>query len=63
MADLLGRMTLEEQAAKLVCLWDQKPQTGAPTGHSADRGGLSLDKARVALRHGIGQIARTCAPL
>lgn len=57
-ADLLGRMTLEEKVAQLVCLWDQKPQTGPPNGNSADRGGLSIEKAQAVLKNGIGQIAR-----
>jgi beta-glucosidase len=56
--DLLSRMTLEEKVAQLVCLWDQKPQTGPPNGNARDRGGLSVEKARTALKNGIGQIAR-----
>ncbi|MBO0720369.1 MAG: glycoside hydrolase family 3 C-terminal domain-containing protein [Blastocatellia bacterium] len=57
-ADLLGRMTLEEKVAQLVCLWAQKPQVGPQTDYSKDRGELSLEQARVILKNGIGQISR-----
>ena len=57
-ADLLSRMTLEEKAAQLVCLWAERPQVGAQTDFSADRGDLSPERARAVMRHGIGQIAR-----
>lgn len=56
--DLLGRMTLEEKVAQLVCLWDRKPQVGPPNGSSADRGAFSAEKAREVMKNGIGQIAR-----
>jgi len=57
-ADLLGRMTLEEKVAQLICLWDGNPQAGPVNGHTGDRGELSFEKARVALKDGIGQIGR-----
>ncbi|MBO0799869.1 MAG: beta-glucosidase, partial [Blastocatellia bacterium] len=57
-ADLLGRMTLEEKVAQLVCLWAEKPQVGPQTDYSKDRGELSLEKARVVMKNGIGQISR-----
>jgi len=57
--DLLGRMTLEEKAAQLTCLWEQKPQAGAGAGGSAgDRGDFSAEKARRVMPHGVGQLAR-----
>lgn len=57
-ADLLGRMTLDEKVAQLVCLWGERPQVKPQTDFSVDRGELSLEKARVILKNGIGQIAR-----
>ncbi len=57
-SDLLGRMTLEEKVAQLVCLWADRPQVGPQTDFSKDRGDLSLEKARVVMEHGIGQISR-----
>jgi beta-glucosidase len=57
-ADLLGRMTLEEKVAQLVCLWAERPEAGAPNGFSADRGDFSPEKARLVMKDGIGQIAR-----
>src|SRR5919202_4542035 len=56
-ADLLGRMTLEEKAAQLVCLWAGRPQV-KPQGFSTDRGDFSPEKAREVLKDGVGQIAR-----
>jgi beta-glucosidase len=56
-ADLLGRMTLEEKVAQLVCLWTQKPQVG-PTNFATDRGDFAPEKARVVMKNGIGQISR-----
>lgn len=58
--DLLGRMTLEEKAAQLICVWNTKPQKidtkdAAPR---TDRGDFSPEKAKVLIPHGIGQIAR-----
>jgi beta-glucosidase len=57
-ADLLGRMTLEEKVAQLVCLWAGRPQVKPQTDFSTDRGDFSPEKASVVLKNGIGQIAR-----
>jgi len=57
-ADLLGRMTLEEKVAQLTCLWTTRPQMGPQTDFSTDRGDFSPDKARLVMKYGIGQIAR-----
>ena len=57
-ADLLGRMTLEEKVAQLTALWAQKPQVGPPGDFSTDRGDFSPEKARVVMKHGIGQLSR-----
>ena len=57
-ADLLGRMTLEEKVAQLVCLWGARPQVGPQTDFSADRGDFSPQQASAVMKHGIGQIAR-----
>ena len=57
-ADLLGRMTLEEKVAQLVCLWTGRPQVGPQTDFSTDRGDFSPEKAREVMKYGIGQIAR-----
>ncbi|WDR06062.1 hypothetical protein PSQ90_00950 [Devosia rhodophyticola] len=51
-SDLIGRMTLEEKAAQLCCLWERKPEFLDDTGEFAP------DKAVNALQHGIGQISR-----
>lgn len=56
--DLLGRMTLDEKVAQLVCLWINKPQVGAPSGSMPDRGDFSPEKAAVVMKNGIGQIGR-----
>jgi beta-glucosidase len=57
-ADLLARMTLEEKAAQLVCLWGRRPQVGPQTDFSTDRGDFSPEQARQVMPHGVGQIAR-----
>jgi beta-glucosidase len=57
-ADLLGRMTLEEKVAQLVCLWGERPQVKPQTDFSTDRGDFSPEKARAVMKNGIGQIAR-----
>src|SRR5688500_15135473 len=57
-ADLLGRMTLEEKVAQLVCLWEGRPVTAAPSGSSKYSGDFSPEKARQVLKDGMGQIAR-----
>ena len=56
--DLLGRMTLEEKVAQLVCLWGARPQVGPQTDFSMDRGDFSAERAREVMKNGIGQIAR-----
>jgi beta-glucosidase len=57
-ADLLGRMTLEEKVAQLVCLWAERPQAKPQTDFSTDRGDFSPEKARAVMKDGVGQIAR-----
>lgn len=57
-ADLLGRMTVEEKVAQLECLWIKKPQQKPGNGSMPDRGDFSPDEAAVVMKHGIGQIAR-----
>ena len=57
-ADLLGRMTLEEKVTQLTALWVQKPQVGPQTDFSTDRGDFSPEKARAVMPHGIGQLSR-----
>jgi len=53
--DLLSRMTLEEKAAQMMCVWQQKAQTLVDA-----EGNFDLEKARSAFRegHGIGQVGR-----
>jgi beta-glucosidase len=53
--DLLSRMTLEEKAAQMLCIWQKKPQTLV----TAD-GDFDLAKARQAFKngHGLGQVGR-----
>jgi beta-glucosidase len=59
-ADLVGRMTLEEKVAQLSCLWVKKPQQVDEPGNFSfpDRGEFSPEKAALVLKDGIGQIAR-----
>ena len=53
--DLLSRMTLEEKAAQMLCIWMQKTQTLV----DAD-GNFDLEKAKTAFKkgHGLGQVGR-----
>jgi beta-glucosidase len=53
--DLLSRMTLEEKAAQMLCIWQQKAQTLV----DAD-GNFDEEKAKVAFRgrRGLGQVGR-----
>ncbi len=53
--DLLGRMTLEEKAAQMLCVW----QTKAEMLVDAD-GNFDLRKAKAAFKqgHGLGQVGR-----
>jgi beta-xylosidase len=53
--DLLGRMTLEEKVAQMLCIWQQKPQ--ALVDEKGD-----FDEPRAKIRfpdgHGLGQVGR-----
>jgi beta-glucosidase len=50
--DLLGRMTLEEKAAQLITIWEQKDKI------QADDGTFSPAEASQKFPHGLGQLAR-----
>lgn len=54
-ADLLARMTLEEKAAQMTCVWQQKAETLVDA-----YGVFDLEKARRSFTHGhgIGQVGR-----
>lgn len=54
-ADLLRQMTLEEKAAQMMCVWQQKATTLVDAN-----GAFDPDKARAAFAHGngIGQVGR-----
>ncbi|HEV2130565.1 MAG TPA: hypothetical protein VGR27_05660, partial [Longimicrobiaceae bacterium] len=53
--DLLSRMTLQEKAAQMMCVWQQKAETLVDAHGNFDR-----EKARRAFRegHGLGQVGR-----
>ncbi|MGH9888007.1 MAG: glycoside hydrolase family 3 protein, partial [bacterium] len=51
-ADLLGRMDLDEKVAQLTALWLRKDQI------TDDKGLFSPEKAAKAIPHGLGQLAR-----
>ena len=53
--DLLSRMTLEEKAAQMLCIWQQKPQTLVDA-----EGNFDEQKAKAAFsdRRGLGQVGR-----
>ncbi len=53
--DLLARMTLEEKAAQMMCVWLEKAQKLVD-----GRGNFDLNKAKAAFKkgHGIGQVGR-----
>src|SRR5580658_4340397 len=53
--DLLSRMTLEEKAAQMMCIWQQKAETMVDAG-----GNFDLAKAKKAFRNGrgLGQVGR-----
>jgi beta-glucosidase len=53
--DLLSRMTLEEKAAQMVCIWRERPNTMLD-----DDGNFDLKKAKAAFKkgNGIGQVSR-----
>src|SRR5215468_4498461 len=54
-ADLLARMTLEEKAAQMMCVWQQKADTLVDAN-----GKFDLEKAKRSFAHGngIGQVGR-----
>ena len=51
-ADLLGRMTLEEKAAQLQALWMKQSDI------TDDKHVFAPEKAKTVLAHGLGQVAR-----
>ena len=53
--DLLGRMTLEEKAAQMLCIWQKKPETMTDAA-----GNFDLAKAKKSFRdrRGLGQVGR-----
>jgi len=53
--DLLSRMTLQEKAAQMMCIWQQKGNT-----LTNEAGECDPAKARVAFKsgHGLGQVGR-----
>jgi beta-glucosidase len=53
--DLLARMTLEEKAAQMMCVWQKKAETLVD-----EKGNFDLAKAKKAFRHrrGLGQVGR-----
>src|SRR5215831_2940010 len=53
--DLLARMTLEEKAAQMMCVWQQKAQTLVDSD-----GRFDLKKAKAGFKHGhgLGQVGR-----
>lgn len=53
--DLLSRMTLEEKAAQMMCVWQKKAETLVDAA-----GKFDFEKAKKAFRHGrgIGQVGR-----
>jgi len=54
-SDLLARMTLEEKAAQMTCIWQQKSKKLVD-----EHGNFNLEKAKAAFKdgHGIGQVGR-----
>src|SRR4051812_15670275 len=58
--DLLSRMTIEEKAAQMMCLWNEKPNdnTGVPKELQPLAGEFSPALAKQKMQFGIGQIAR-----
>jgi beta-glucosidase len=53
--DLLARMTLEEKAAQMMCIWQKKAETLLDPD-----GNFDLEKAKASFKkgHGIGQVGR-----
>ena len=58
--DLLGRMTVEEKVAQMMCVWMEKPNdnTGIPKEQLPFGGKFSPELAKQKIPHGIGQFAR-----
>jgi beta-glucosidase len=58
--DLLGRMTTEEKAAQMMCLWMEKPNDNSrvPKQQMPLGGEFSPELAKSKMPHGIGQFAR-----
>ncbi|NOT48657.1 MAG: beta-glucosidase [Acidobacteria bacterium] len=58
--DLLARMTVEEKAAQMMCIWMEKPNdnSGIPKDKQPFGGKFSPQIAKQKIPHGIGQIAR-----
>ncbi len=58
--DLLSRMTLEEKAAQMMCLWMEKPNNnaGIPKEQLPFGGKFSPGLAKAKMANGIGQFAR-----
>jgi len=58
--DLLGRMTLEEKTAQMMCVWMQKPNDNSrvPKEQMPFGGKFSPEAAKQVMPHGIGQFAR-----
>ena len=54
-ADLISRMSLEEKAAQMVCVWQKKSETLLGSDGTFD-----LRKAKIAFKkgHGLGQVGR-----
>ena len=53
--DLLSRMTLEEKAAQMLCIWQKKPETLVDNDGNFDE---SKAKAAFKDRRGLGQVGR-----
>jgi beta-glucosidase len=58
--DLLARMTIEEKAAQMMCLWMEKPNDNSrvPKAQMPLGGEFSPDIAKQKMPNGIGQFAR-----
>lgn len=58
--DLLGRMTLDEKVAQMMCVWMEKPNdnTGIPKSQLPFGGKFSPEIAKQRISNGIGQFAR-----
>src|SRR5258706_1486755 len=58
--DLLGRMTLDEKVAQMMCVWMEKPNdnTGIPQSQLPFGGKFSAELAKQKLPNEIGQFAR-----